>query len=125
MPAKRGKKPPQLKIQDACRAGDFEAVLAEMAANMSSAGVQLQGCLALASLAEMSAENEVWIAKAGGIEAVLAGMGAHGSSAGVQEQGCAALASLARNDENEAAIARAGGIEAVVAGMGAHGSSAG
>ena len=83
MPAKRGKKPPQLKIQDACKAGDSETVVAEMLANRSIAGVQLQGCAALATLV-VNDGNETAIVRAGGIDAVLAAMGAHGSSDGVQ-----------------------------------------
>ena len=94
-------------------------------ANRSIAGVQLQGCAALASFGAMSDgdELEADLLGAGGFDAVLAAMGVHGTSAGVQEQGCKALVNLALHDANEAAILRAGGIEAVVAGMRAHRSS--
>jgi hypothetical protein len=101
------------------RAGGIVAVLAWMVAHRSIAGVQQEGCAALANLA-LNVENKTAIAMAGGIETVVLAMGAHRSIAGMQEQGCLVLEVLGRNKENTPLIASAGGIEAVVAGMITH-----
>ena len=61
------------------------------------AGVQHQGCYALANLAYNNAGNKVAIAAEGGIAAVIGGMGRCEGDARLQEYGCMLLAMLARN----------------------------
>jgi hypothetical protein len=61
-----------------------------MKAHIDHAGVQEQGCRALANLAT-NADNRVSITKAGGNAVILSGMKVHIDHAGVQRQGCCAL----------------------------------
>ena len=64
------------------------------AAFEGEAGVQANGCGALAELALNNAENHLSIAAAGGIAAVIGGMGQFEGHAGVQFMGCMALFNL-------------------------------
>ncbi|KAJ1493272.1 hypothetical protein T484DRAFT_1929409 [Baffinella frigidus] len=72
-----------------------------MGAHGSIAGVQEQGCKALANLAENYENDAEEIVRAGGIVAVVAEMGANTSDARVQLQGCRALGSLAETIDEE------------------------
>ena len=97
-----------------------------MEAHRAHAGVQEQGCVALANLFT-NANNRVSIPKAGGITAIVSGVEAQSEHAGIQEKkGCVTLTNLAINNvENKVLIAKAGDITAIVSGMKAHRDHAG
>lgn len=74
--------------------GGIEAVIRAMGVHSSSAGVQEQGCAALANLA-VSDGNKATISAKGGIGAVIQAMQEHTPSAEVQKHGCKALSYVA------------------------------
>jgi hypothetical protein len=94
-------------------------IIGSMSSHREDAGMQHQGCAALAFTAINDAD-QVKIVALGGIETVVAAMDAHRDNADVQHFGCRALANLAANDANKVKVAALGGIEAVVAAMQLH-----
>jgi hypothetical protein len=102
-------------------AGGIDAVASAMRRHADVAGVQEQGCGALANVADGNSANKSTIVRGDGVAAVVAAMRRHIDVAAVQEQGCRALLLFSFDSAaNQAAVATAGGVEAVIAAMRRH-----
>ena len=96
----------------ACASGATEVVVAAICTHGGNAGVQKDGCAALAILAVTA--NFSVLKTDGAISAVVASMRAHAGGAGVQRRGCAGLSrSMIINAGRAVKAESAGAIQAV------------
>lgn len=117
-PRCRAAAPPQAVLTEAAGARGVVTIVAAMEAHLGDAGVQQNGCAALAELVQDTPSGGRFaVLAAGGAAALVFAMEAHPTSSEVQHLGCVALRRLSELRVALAPLALGGAIAVAVAAM--------